>query len=146
MDLYSITYLSKYSSCGNAADEEIVSSILSAARERNRQLNVTGVLIFSGDYFGQIIEGHKNTVETLYETISMDHRHKSVTQLSSGPISERRFANWSMAYARVTKVLSEQFKERISMYEMSYAADGAKGLIEILDRIVSENQRTGFLQ
>lgn len=145
MRLYSITYLSKFVIEDVEVGERAISSIVESARANNRKLNVTGALILSGNYFGQIIEGDKDVLETLYQKIIADVRHSNVTLLASDFILERRFENWSMAFAKVQQHFSKEFIESISLDSRLEKTTANKNALEILDRIVSDNQRTKFL-
>ncbi len=64
---------------------------------RNQQLGVTGVLMSAGGLFFQIIEGPKEHVDTLYESIVRDGRHTDVLLLGSEEnVNDRLFPYWSM--------------------------------------------------
>jgi hypothetical protein len=76
-------------------------SLLYRARERNRQLGITGVLLHSRGMFVQCLEGEDADVEALYSRISADHRHGDVVLLQSVETGERHFSGWSMACARI---------------------------------------------
>ncbi|MBX9701630.1 MAG: BLUF domain-containing protein [Acetobacteraceae bacterium] len=82
----------------HAADVEIA-HILAGARRRNAEHDVTGALLFSEDAFAQVLEGPVAAVSTIFNIIQMDPRHAEVVVLQAGPIAEREFAEWRMAYA-----------------------------------------------
>ena len=46
----------------------------------------------------QALEGEKEKVLALFETISGDPRHRGVLVLKQGEESERQFPDWSMAF------------------------------------------------
>ena len=79
--------------------EAAVMAILGASRRRNPAMGVTGALLFSEDCFAQSLEGPMAAVEALYEHILMDERHDQVVLLEAGPVSQRDFGDWSMAFA-----------------------------------------------
>lgn len=99
-DLHSLAYFSR-----NAMDDDPavleagLRDILETARRRNRQINVTGALLFAGGCFAQVLEGPLAAVEQLFETIQCDPRHNDVTILHFHPIAERSFPQWAMAFA-----------------------------------------------
>jgi hypothetical protein len=79
-----------------------IEELLSAARKKNARLGVTGILLYEGGSFFQVLEGAPETVELLYETISADSRHQRITKLILEPIEAREFADWSMGLAAVS--------------------------------------------
>lgn len=82
----------------------VVDSILAQSRAHNPKLGVTGVLCYSQDLFMQVLEGGRDEVCELYNTIVRDDRHTDVRLLSFEEISERRFGNWTMGHVDVTTV------------------------------------------
>jgi len=76
-----------------------VDLIVDKSIQHNRKGGVTGALIFSGDRFGQIIEGPERTISLLRENISKDTRHSAITTLLYGAFRDRIFSNWSLAYS-----------------------------------------------
>ena len=79
-------------------------SILEQSRARNPKLGITGVLCFSDDLFIQVLEGGRDEVCELYNTIVRDDRHQNVRILSFEEILERRFGNWTMGQVNLAKV------------------------------------------
>jgi hypothetical protein len=72
-------------------------SLFSAARAKNKRLNITGALLISGDWFAQTLEGAEDTVRELFVTIERDERHEHVSLLETHTVPERVFARWAMA-------------------------------------------------
>lgn len=77
--------------------------LLRECRELNDESQITGLLLFDGETFLQLIEGGRETVLDLYDSIREDPRHGNVTTVTSGPVESRRFARWSMAYGYVSE-------------------------------------------
>lgn len=75
--------------------------LLEQSREKNARLGITGLLLYKEGSFMQIIEGQREHVEDLYDSIRVDSRHRDVITLVSGPLEERRFPDWSMAFRRL---------------------------------------------
>jgi len=78
-------------------DEELL-DILKISRENNSSKDVTGLLLYKGGNFMQVLEGSEEAVEALYEKIKVDPRHKDVNVLSREQISARQFPAWEMAF------------------------------------------------
>jgi len=77
--------------------DSIMQRLMHVAQKRNAELDVTGVLFLRGNTFFQIIEGADDSVQSLFQDIASDPKHKSVCVLVNEPIIERRFSGWSMA-------------------------------------------------
>ena len=78
-------------------DEELL-DILKISRENNSSKDVTGLLLYKGGNFMQVLEGPDEAVEALYEKIKTDPRHKDVNVLSREQVSARQFPAWEMAF------------------------------------------------
>jgi Sensors of blue-light using FAD len=72
-------------------------TLFSTARRNNKRAGLTGALLLTGDWFVQVLEGDEPTVRALYDIISQDPRHDSVTLLDTVEVGDRVFARWSMA-------------------------------------------------
>jgi Sensors of blue-light using FAD len=48
------------------------------------------------------LEGDKAVVNTLFEKISKDKRHRKATKIILEPIEERSFADWTIGYPKLT--------------------------------------------
>jgi hypothetical protein len=73
--------------------------ILRQARKNNKINGVTGLLIYSGRHFFQILEGEKKVVSELFQRISSDKRHSGIQILCENDVDFRSFPSWEMAYA-----------------------------------------------
>ncbi|MDA7949018.1 MAG: BLUF domain-containing protein [Hyphomicrobiaceae bacterium] len=81
--------------------EDDIGLLLTEARARNADLDITGVLFFNGREFFQLLEGERDVVNRIFTSIERDARHREITVFHAGPIERRAFAEWSMAYERV---------------------------------------------
>lgn len=94
--LFSLMYISKKTE--HFLVEDLI-QILNVSRKKNKQLGITGVLIYNKGYFLQIIEGDVDAVTSLfYEHILKDKRHENVSVFSQGFIENRDFINWDMGF------------------------------------------------
>jgi len=99
-DLYSLAYLSRSNADRDGSDlEAVIQDILAAAHKTNSRLGVTGALLVSHGYFAQVLEGTQASVETVFQSIQCDARHRDAKVLYFKPLEKRDFANWSMAFA-----------------------------------------------
>ena len=74
-------------------------NLLSLCREKNKRLGITGHLLYTEEVFVQGTEGPSASIESLWQSLQRDERHYNIELLSRGPLTERRFAEWSMAFS-----------------------------------------------
>lgn len=75
-----------------------IARILLKSRANNEKNGLVGVLYFGDNNFFQCLEGEQAAVETLYEKLLLDPRHKDLKTIVKKPIDELSFTNWSMKY------------------------------------------------
>ena len=93
--MLSLIYVS--TSINLLSDEELL-DLLKVSRDHNKALDITGLLLYKGGNFMQVLEGPDEVVNSLYEKIKLDPRHKDVTVISSEQIPARQFPAWEMAF------------------------------------------------
>jgi len=71
-----------------------------AARERNKQFGVTGMLVHEGDRFFQWLEGPGTALEGLWSSIKDDERHCDIELLGEGVTPVRLFSEWDLRFVR----------------------------------------------
>jgi len=79
-------------------------SILEHSRKKNPALGVTGILCVSENLFIQLIEGGRDEISNLYNTIARDHRHEQVRLLDYEEVDRRQFGNWAMGKVALDQV------------------------------------------
>ena len=82
----------------------VVDSILEQSRKNNALHDITGMLCFSEDIFLQVLEGGRDEVCELFNTIVRDLRNVGVRILIYEEIAERRFGGWTMGQVNIAKV------------------------------------------
>ena len=75
-------------------------ALLLNARIRNREVGVTGILIYDAGWFLQVLEGEQTAVEEIFSRIEKDPLHTDISVLNRVPsVAKRRmFGDWSMAF------------------------------------------------
>jgi hypothetical protein len=99
MSLKSLTYTSLARLDLQASDLE---AIHRTAREVNALEGVTGLLIFNGTHFLQIIEGAPHAIDGLLDRLRRDPRHNGVEVRDERLIEQRSFPQWSMELVKVS--------------------------------------------
>jgi hypothetical protein len=93
-----LTYIS---SAVGVVTERDVDGILEQSRRNNRAAGITGLLLYDGRRFMQVLEGEPGRVEAAYHRITADPRHRAIVMLSSSNVTSRAFDGWAMAAKRV---------------------------------------------
>ena len=82
--------------------EDELGDIHQSARHLNALDGITGLLLFDGTRFLQIVEGSENAVDNLVERLRMDPRHSAFELRDERFVDRRSFADWSMELVRVS--------------------------------------------
>ncbi|GAB2854219.1 BLUF domain-containing protein [Hymenobacter ruber] len=93
--LYTLIYRSQAS---RAVHEVTLPPLLRKARLHNERTRLGGLLLYAKGEFMQVLEGPEPALSQLYARIKADPRHYAVRTLAYGPITERAFPDWRMAY------------------------------------------------
>jgi hypothetical protein len=80
--------------------EELV-DLLEAARDRNAESQLSGMLLYCSQSFLQMLEGEPAELEETYGRISLDDRHNNLRLLMDTEISSRMFPDWTMGFAHI---------------------------------------------
>jgi hypothetical protein len=78
--------------------------LLEQARNANARRNLTGILLYIGESFFQVLEGEAADVDAVYAKILHDPRHTRVTQIIHEPIAGRDFSDWTMGFSMVDRL------------------------------------------
>ena len=98
--LFRLAYFSRNAMLGTSDVLNMeVQDILDASRRNNRQVQVTGALLYNRSCFAQVLEGPLQAVEGAFERIQRDPRHADITVLDMTEVEGREFPAWSMAFA-----------------------------------------------
>ncbi len=72
--------------------------MLEESRVRNARRDITGALVFVDGVFLQVLEGERDDVEDLMESIRRDPRHRNLKVFHEEESDRRTFPTWRMAY------------------------------------------------
>lgn len=89
--------------------DDDLAAILNTARRMNALNSITGLLIFNGTHFLQIIEGPEPSIDELMGRLRQDDRHHHVEVRDEHFADERGFPDWSM---ELVQVQSSYFEAR----------------------------------
>lgn len=80
---------------------DAIHDIVSHSQRRNGADGVSGILLYNGSNFLQLIEGEAAMIDACYARIQRDPRHNGIVTLRDMPIGEREFPEWAMRYCLV---------------------------------------------
>ena len=101
--------------------------LLEQSRIRNKRQSVTGMLLYGGGNFIQVLEGEQKDVDEVYSSIVCDERNWGNILLIRESIDVRTFPNWSMGFRALSEkdlIPVEEFSE--FMTQNMYPEDIAK--------------------
>lgn len=114
-----------------------LSSLLKKARAANSQRGVTGILLYQGGSFLQVLEGAEEDVRAVYDHVATDPRHWRLSVLRQGPIEKRNFENWSMGFVSLDTALLGSLTGRHSLMSNGTLHGSPQDVEDILDRFRS---------
>ena len=94
-----VSYVSRI---GKPMSAEQLLALLTQCRNNNSAQGVTGMLLYGNGTFLQAIEGEEQVIDDLVDNIWADPRHENIKLLSRRPISRREYADWTMAFERIS--------------------------------------------
>ncbi|WP_064519041.1 diguanylate phosphodiesterase [Buttiauxella gaviniae] len=121
-----------------------VTDMVAAANVKNDQADVTGILLFNGTHFFQMIEGPEETVLSIYQHICQDKRHYNIVELLCDYAPARRFGKTGMElfdlreYDR-DEVLQAVLDKGTSKYQLFYNDRALKFLRTFIEATEKEN-------
>jgi hypothetical protein len=136
--MHQIVYTSTATEHLSCAD---LNELLLGARNRNKTLGVSGMLVFHSGTFLQALEGEKRAVNEIFASILTDPRHRDIEVLHRGPgFDQRVFGDWSMGFADFTGAATMlkgfiRLNEQVRIREL----DGTRA-IELLAKCGAEEE------
>ena len=118
----SLIELCYYSTPIKKISDEELRRMLCGARERNCMLDVSGLLLCSNNFFLQILEGSREAVNAIFQSISHDSRHNDIAISYVNEITFRQFRSWRMAYISDLELRELTGLADFNPYSMSAAA------------------------
>lgn len=122
-----------YVSTACAVGPTDLEQIMTSAARNNAAAGVTGLLLFNGQNFLQLLEGEEDAVARLLDRVEDDPRHSGVVVVTSLETEARSFPEWSMRLVRLsTSVedrraaldahLPEELDEMVRRHILNFAA------------------------
>ena len=74
-------------------------ALYDSSKRNNDKLSITGILVLHNNIFFQILEGEETVVNTLYQKIKKDPRHKNINEVLNFSIKEKTFNEFGVGYS-----------------------------------------------
>jgi hypothetical protein len=92
--------------------ESDLKQLMRKARLNNKELDLTGLLLFDGAHFLQVLEGPTANIDLMAAKIIADTRHRDVDIIyTKNNCHNREFGRWSMDCKILGEGLSKDYKE-----------------------------------
>ena len=112
-----------------------LSDIHREATRLNSLDGITGLLIFNGSHFLQVIEGAASAIDDLLARLRRDPRHHQLEVRDERFITDRQFPDWSMKLTRVTSRYFEARDTITSILPPALAADVRERIMRMTEQI-----------
>jgi hypothetical protein len=76
-----------------------IAELQAVSVDRNRQVQVTGALVYDDLWFVQALEGEPLAVKSTFDRIARDKRHANAKIIRAANTPSRLFGEWSMGFA-----------------------------------------------
>lgn len=137
----SVLYVSR-ARLGLLDSEGDLSRLVAAARERNLALAVTGMLVYTGDHFAQLVEGPQDAIDAIMASIRRDPRHHSLCEYEK-PIAKRSFGAWSLGYEGRASYVDRMVRVLFSTPLKGHLAEAQAELHELMLVLAYESNGAG---
>lgn len=118
--LYELLYTSEAS--WELSQKELL-ELLRQARNKNRQSEITGLLLYHKKEFMQLIEGEKEEILKLWQTIKVDERHFFAKVIYHEPVDNRGFSEWNMAFKNLDGIVPSNLDGFSELFVEGFASD-----------------------
>ena len=145
MSLVRLAYVSTSLLADDPNNRRQVADILLASRRNNNESDVTGALLATDRNFAQVLEGEREAVETAYERIARDKRHKDIVLTLYESIEARRFPSWAMAYIGPSQAAEQAVARVTSKISGCKSGQAARGLVTLMSQMLTEPTPAGAL-
>lgn len=119
--------------------EEDLMTLRMECEQRNAQMGITGVLIYSKGHFLQILEGKPDKVYTVYDHVNKDPRHALIF-VDEQSTDERVFGKWHMGYLNLDEIrqsglLDEEQVSMAALQHLLHEPTEVRRLLEIFEQV-----------
>jgi hypothetical protein len=145
-DLIHVIYVS--SAAPDISEHDTV-KFLNEARKANRKNDVSGMMLYVGGCFLQLLEGETTKVDAVCRTIFQDEREMRMILRES--IAEREFPEWTMGFEAVAPLEAARLLGEPLLFDSvsrvaRIESNSAKTLLSIIGRRRWQSDRSGMFR
>ena len=118
-NVYQLVYASKV--VAGFSEKDLV-DILRTSRKNNKNLLITGALVYNKGYFLQMLEGEREAVEALFNVIAQDARHEKTNCFFRGEVQNRIFPDWYMGWFQHEVDENLVLSDLVNLYDSKHPA------------------------
>ncbi|MEL7187980.1 MAG: BLUF domain-containing protein [Pseudomonadota bacterium] len=97
-----------YISTAPSLSREEVDNILESSARNNPERGITGLLLYNGRNFLQLLEGEEAELVPLMVRITHDPRHTGISVLDRSAISKRGCPDWAMKRVMIAQSIEDR--------------------------------------
>ena len=94
-----------YISTAVGLSREQVGEILVTCAHNNVEQDITGLLLYNGRNFLQLLEGQPEALDKLLSVIETDKRHTGVLVMHTGEVETRACPDWAMKEIAISEAI-----------------------------------------
>lgn len=130
-----LTRLIYASSKTDECSDSDIEAMMASAHRNNPKLGLSGILCFNRKFFLQCLEGPREQVNMMYNTIAADTRHRHCTLVEYTEVDMRLFDQWAMKYipdSKLIQTLSFRFSDNDDFNPYRMSARSAVAFLQAL--------------
>ncbi|WP_029036803.1 BLUF domain-containing protein [Salinimicrobium xinjiangense] len=114
-----------------------VRQLLEFCAEKNRSLEIKGILLYSDGNFFQILEGEKEVVLEIFQKIEKDSRHHGIIQIIGRDIPTGSYDGYKVDILTDEKISTYEIPSEYSEALLGIPLDVRKTMERMLERFIS---------
>lgn len=118
-------------------------NLLNTARDNNARLGISGMLLYTGKWFIQVLEGEEIVVDNLVTVIKKDSRHSDFRILERKKISSREYADWTMGFKRVDQQDVRDLPGLNHFFDTDLSGELSSDKISLVNRLLHHYRSEG---
>ena len=121
--------------------ERELETLLSKSRDSNARLDITGLLLYDGfGTFIQVIEGQEIAINSLFQKIERDARHRHIHTLGRHHVTSRSFPDWRMGFRYINdsqKAHLDGYSDILNSSADSKKASSLQGITSFAEKLIN---------
>jgi len=118
-------------------NQEQIRKLLDFCQEKNEQLKIKGVLLYSEGNFFQILEAEKDVVLSVYHKIQKDSRHYGLIQIMGQDIAEGGFDGYKVDILDENSIQEFQIPEKYTDALKGMSPEVKKPMERMLENFIA---------